>query len=129
MNKDNLKRMADYIITIPQKKFNMRFFRRGNIKNIECNSVGCVIGHCTILDSENILINYRDIFNEIDFIGWSYKFTGLNRYEWHWCFASDWINIDNTPEGASQRIMYLIENGLPDNWIEQMDGKKPLCYK
>lgn len=35
----------------------------------------------------------------------------------------------NTPTGAAARIRDYVENGLPDNWRQQMRGKEPLSYK
>ena len=49
--------------------------------------------------------------------------------KWDWCFSGLWHKTDNTPEGAADRIEWVLENGLPDNWLEQMCGKDPLCYK
>ena len=49
--------------------------------------------------------------------------------EWQWLFCAPWTKIDNTPEGAALRIEWLLKNGLPENWQEQMCGLDPLCYK
>jgi len=129
MNRENLQRMADYIKTIPQEKFDMGKYRDTNdIKTHECNSVGCVIGHCTILDK-----NPLPIFKNTDgirFTDWSEVFTGLNGAsdEWGWCFASEWYDVDNTPTGAAKRIEWMLDNDLPEDWEEQKDGWNPLCY-
>lgn len=130
MNKENLKRMAEYIATIPQDKFDMKYFREpgGSCETHECNSVGCVIGHCTILDDwDNIS---KDINGRINFSAWSRQFAGLDGFsdEWVWCFSDEWKTVDNTPIGASKRILWLIKNGLPDDWCDQMLGESRLCY-
>lgn len=130
MNRENLQRMADHIRTVPQELFNMEFYRSGDCKKPKCGSVGCVIGHCTILD-ENPLprIAYS---NEIDFTVWSEMFTGIEDYqdEWNWCFSSGWADYrtDNTPEGAALRIEWLLNHGLPNDWEYQMCGMADLCY-
>jgi hypothetical protein len=131
MNKENLQRMADYIRTVPREKFDMLEFRGGEGKKAECDSVGCVIGHCTVLDAENIKARFTDVDGEIRFAIWSEEFTGLSlhRSGWDWCFSADWIYIDNTPEGAALRIEWLIENGLPEDADEQMIGAAKLCYR
>jgi hypothetical protein len=126
MNRENLKLMAAHIRTIPQEMFNMWWFRGGQAKTPECDSVGCVIGHCTVLDPNP---RPRDGFGDIDFRGWSQGFTGLIGNEWEWCFSSPWQYTDNTPEGAALRIEWLLENGLPQEWCEQLLGDSPLCYK
>ncbi len=113
--------MTDYIRTISQEKFSMVQFRdeRDNVRH-ECNSIGCVIGHCTVLDKpENI--PYRTD-GELDFYAWSEKFTGIEFMSpvWDWCFSGDWGEVDNTTEGAAKRIEYLLEKGLPDEFEETM---------
>jgi hypothetical protein len=129
MNKDNLRRMAEYIATVPQELFDMWAYRNEeDLREHNCKTVGCVIGHCTILDDwKNIP---RDEDGDILFGEWSEIFTGLNIDSelWDWCFNYKWTPIDNTPIGASKRILWLIENGLPDDWEQQMNGEKPLCY-
>ena len=129
MNKENLQRMADYIRTIPQEKFDMGLWRNGQEYEPECDSVGCVIGHCTVLDAENIenFIGFRD---RIDFAKWSQFFTGIDADSaaWYWCFDGDWHYRDNTPEGAARRIEWLIKNGVPEDWKSQMICESALCY-
>ena len=133
MNRENLGRMSDYIRTISQEQFSMIDYRSGQQETIECDSVGCIIGHCTILDlPENIPIRtyFHGGGNSKLFDIWSTRFTGLESHskEWLWCFAYYWKYSDDTPEGASKRIDYLLDNGLPKNWYEQMHGEAPLCY-
>ena len=132
MNKENLQKMADYIRTVPQKKFDMEIYRVGSHKTAECGSIGCVIGHCTVLDSEPLPMGaWRSDGEGIDFATWSEKFTGLSTTsdEWDWCFSSGWSHFDNTPEGAAKRIEWLINKGLPKDWFKQMGGENPLCYQ
>jgi len=119
--------MADYIETVLQRNFNMRIFRTGQRTAHECGSVGCVIGHCTILDERPLPMNR---FDNIDFDAWSFDFTGLkpNSDEWDYLFSSDWETIDNTPTGAAKRIRYFLKNGLPRNSYKQILGSAPLSY-
>ena len=127
MNKENLKLMADYIETIPQEKFDMRLFRTGEQIKHACGSVGCVIGHCTILDERPLPMDY---LGDIEFYAWSLEFTGVDpsSSEWGYLFSSDWGAADNTPTGAASRIRYFLENGLPEDWREQMEDNAPLSY-
>jgi len=127
MNRENLKLMADYIETIPQDKFDMEIFRNGQQTEHECNSVGCVIGHCTVLD-KNPLPLHKD--GDIAFYAWSKEFTGLEPLsgEWEYLFSSDWEDMDNTPTGAASRIRHFLEHGLPQDGREQMAGYAPLSY-
>ena len=126
MNRENLQRMADYIRTIPQAMFSMRSYRFADETTKECGSIGCVIGHCTILDTNPLP---RCLDGTIDFCEWADSFTCVTNDEWLWCFAGFWAGIDNTPTGAADRIEWLLKNGLPDDLEEQSMGKVPLCYK
>jgi len=127
MNIENLQKAADYIKTIPQEMFDMGTFREGQTTNKECDSVGSVLGHCTVLDPNILRFRSNDVIN---FEKWSESFfeLGYYSYEWDWCFCSVWKYVDNTPIGASKRIQYLIDHGLPKNWNEQIDGFDKLCY-
>ena len=123
--------MAKHLKNVPRKLFSMELFRHCGIAGDrvpECKSVGCVIGHCVVLDKwEDV---YKDSGGEIDYLQWSEKFTGLpsSSSEWDWCFSGRWSSVDNTVDGAIARIIWLLENGLPENWHKQMCGKQPLCY-
>ena len=34
-----------------------------------------------------------------------------------WCFDNSWESRDNTPQGASKRIKYLVKKGrTPNDW-------------
>jgi len=127
MNKENLKLMADYIETIPQDRFDMDNFRTGESVKHECNSVGCVLGHCTILDKRPLPMSYS---GNINFSAWSLDFTGLdpNSDEWDYLFSSFWTYGDKTPIGAANRIRHFLEKGLPKDGRAQMLGRAPLSY-
>lgn len=130
MNRDNLQRMADYIRTIPQDMFDMSQYRKSYPATTrECNSVGCVIGHCTVLDSKELPLLVQT-GKAIDFMQWSEEFTELEcgEAEWEWCFGSGWVDVDNTPIGSALRIEWLLNHGLPTTWEDQQNGDVPLCY-
>ncbi len=130
-HKTNLLKMADYIETIPQELFDMGGWREdGDKYSHECKSIGCVLGHCTILDTDPLPKHFDD---SIDFRKWSEEFTGINSEygseEWKYLFDADWDSIDNTPTGAAKRIRYFVENGLPTNWDDQLYYGDELSYK
>jgi len=121
MNRENLQEMANFALTIPPGKFTMNRFGSGNEVAIQCNTVCCIIGHSIVLAPE--LIKY-DKWGGIEFGMWSEEFTGL-AYEspaWKFCFSPDWSKVDNTPQGASDRIFTLLKTGLPADWRKQMRG-------
>jgi hypothetical protein len=107
MNTKNLKAIATLCRTLSQKDFNMRYYRMGDSSTSECGSVGCVLGHATVLDQGELPLNKN---GNINFEEWGEIFTGLRMYsrEWRWCFANFWAGQDNTPLGAAARIDYLL---------------------
>lgn len=132
MKEKNLLKMADLIETIPQERFDMNSYRQSSTDNgHKCNSIGCIIGWSTQLDTKESLGRFRNLRWNINFEDWSVYFTGLESYsnEWAWCFQSRWKGVDNTPLGASKRIRYLVEVGLPEDWEKQSKGEIDLCYK
>jgi len=127
LNIKNLEEMADFIETVPSKFFNMYRFRKGWEVTPECDSVGCIIGHCTVLDKRPLP---RLLNGDIYFYSWAEEFTGLpmrssaSRY----LFSPDWADTDDTPKGAAKRIRFFLKNGLPNDWLEQIFGEAPLSY-
>ena len=120
--------MADHIRTIPQGVFDMEDYRKGQHIKPECDSVGCAVGHCPVLDpNPNEIPRLED--GCIDYMEWSMAFTGLNDAEWLWCFDPGWRETDNKPEGAALRIEWILNHGLPEDWYEQLQREAPLCYK
>lgn len=45
-----------------------------------------------------------------------------------WLFSFGWQHVDNTPSGASKRILYALQYGVPEDYIAQIEGEKPLSY-
>ena len=131
MNKDNLLRMANHIETIPQEDFNMAKFRKDrSSKKIECNTVGCAVGHCIILDPDNIKKNFIDRYGMIDYLEWSEQFTGVtNMEQWNYLFGSGWKYTDNTPKGTAKRIRHVLKHGFPDEMSQEINGTKKLSYE
>lgn len=131
MNRNNLQRMIDHLSTVPEDKFDMGSFRSSyhDRGNTECNSVGCVIGHCTILAPELVI---KRMDGTIQFCNWSKKFTGLDidTNEWDWCFSGLWDAVDNTIKGAQQRIKYLLNGGeIPDMEVDVYDKEWIKLYE
>ena len=47
-----------------------------------------------------------------------------------WIGSQHWGKVDNTAKGAGQRILYALENGVPEQSyiMKMMSGDIPLCY-
>lgn len=123
MNRENLKKLADYLLGGKLKAaFNMEYYAEHNGSSTECGSLGCAIGHGPYTGLYKLLAESWE----------GYAGRVFNIYssspEWEWCFSYYWMYVDNTPEGAAKRILYLLEHGLPKNWRDQMNGDAKLCY-
>ena len=121
MNKVNLLKMVDHLRTISPENFDMQNFRkdRSNSSDLTtCNTVACVIGHCTVLDTkENLSKFYFECpVNMFDYRKWIMSFIDIESYlDYGWLFSGIWTYNDNTIEGAIKRILNFIDNnGMTD---------------
>lgn len=119
MNIKNLKKAMKFISTLPADKFDMRQWRN-KYDHIDhnCNSVGCIIGWCTALDTPENLDKFRFSNGEIHFEDWSEHFFEVN-YDsnvWDYLFSSYWSDKDttNTPEHAIYRIKNILDGYKPE---------------
>ena len=121
MNRKNMLKLAHYLLGGRTKmRFDMEWFCDVAPDQYECGTVACAIGHgpaagIALLEQEG---------------WWEYAERALTTgfQETHWCFAYFWARVDNTPEGAAKRILWLLEYGVPKDWQAQMLGSAPLCY-
>jgi hypothetical protein len=132
MNFDNLKKLADFVSTIPQEQFDMSILRdlRDNFSDKHCNTVGCVVGHMMsiIPDGEIIYYNHTD---RINFFLTARRWLDITSGQSVslFLFSHLWEKTDNTVNGAVNRIKYLIKyKQLPSNWQDQLEGITPLTY-
>ena len=123
MNKDNLKKAIFHIKhNVKKKNFDMQNYRGLDDRySPVCQSHGCIIGHCTVLDNPENLP--RGETEEIYFIDWSYQFFGLSEYEpkhaviWQFMFSSGWAYNNNTSskKQAVKRMKYVLKHGTYPN--------------
>lgn len=45
-----------------------------------------------------------------------------------WLFSALWYTTDNTAVGAAMRMMYVLDYGVPGDWIQIMQGDKESDY-
>ena len=121
INLIELKRWRDYIATIPAEKIEMESWRSGTTSTPECDSVGCIVGHCTALYTMKQLP--KDMFNQISFINVAERFLGIESEDplWDFLFSSEWgyyANVMITQKDfALLRMDYVLKHGeQPDNW-------------
>jgi hypothetical protein len=116
MNKQRLLDAANWAEkNIKQEMFDMDQFRDGGSFEPQCDAVGCMVGHLTAIDSVNVIENYRG--NYIYFQRWSKDYFELTLDEWRYLFAGEWTIVDNTLEGAIERMRRLA-NGMTEDEIK-----------
>lgn len=126
MNVINLRTLANYLLSGELKAdFNMRHYDSHNqILDgvIDCGSCGCALGHGP----------YAGVVKSPweSWAAYSRRAMGMpnGSIESIWCFSMQWTEIDNTAQGAGKRILWMLEHGVPVNWMRQIDGLDPLCY-
>jgi len=127
MNRKNLKKLADYLADLPEggPKFNMgMFYTKGggsdgcfyrdlgpcDVVEHTCGFAACAVGHATHVKG---LEAYEDEDSWDEYID---RVFGSERLTYAWCFDDSWEEVDNTPEGASKRINYMLKHGTPDGF-------------
>ena len=122
MNRENLKKLSDYLLSGELKAgFDMGQYADTNDYRVtECGSVGCAIGHGPYAGIPKQ--RGEDWFEYVDRV-FTYDYDIIE-----WCFDILWAEVDNTPRGAGLRIKWLLDHGVPENYVEQMKGIDPLCY-
>ena len=137
MNRENLQKLADYLRG-PEiaMRFDMGSYCRNSAEKQDihdgdplnpaehsCGTVGCALGHGPASGVDPDKSETWDRYSDRAF--------GLEPWgrDWEWCFGPIWAETDNTPKGAAARIQYLLDYGLPRNWMDQMRGDEPLCYR
>lgn len=136
MNLINLQKAQDLIKKIPAGQFDMSRYRSSSKDSQfhQCESVGCIIGWCTILDTPANVEEFRtmqyidengDVIKYINFTGWSEKFFGLSAFSfvnadesniYDWLFSSVWSRFPetNTVDHAVYRIQRILDGYRPN---------------
>ena len=144
--------LADYLeYQVPQSQFDMTYYRseRNRFGNLVAIQLGYHINNCTSKSMgsamgwspfvEGLEVEVIDEF--LSFDGGSDSYFDWNRYaiaafhmsdnthEYRWCFDPAWVDKDNTPVGASNRIREFVHNGLPEDWFMQLRGATDYLFK
>lgn len=116
----NLVQLARFLYTEPieASQFRMGSFIDSDCqyatKLRSCGTAGCAVGWAP---QAGIKAHRREFY-------WNYCNRTLideeaSLDEWIWCFGPSWADYDNTPRGASKRILWLLVNGLPDDSVAE----------
>lgn len=126
MNRENLKKLADYLSAgNTGMVFSMHDYCTSGDNDYDvdyydpfkytCGAVGCAVGHGPYA---GIPVGVNDHTWDM----YCERVFGVDEDEWDWCFSSMWRFVDNTPQGAAKRIYFMLERGVPANFVEQMQG-------
>lgn len=102
MNKVNLKKMAEFLKTVPPKEFTMADYKVVTEDGIKRS----IIGYLPMLFPED---NLKDTTIELDYFLISIHYFGfMSSAEWYYIFSTAWKDIDDTPIGAVDRIQEIL---------------------
>lgn len=131
----NLRKLAAYLASGNLRAaFSMTIFDDATtishgMNKTDCGSCGCAIGHGPYAGiPKNPGERWTDYSQRAFGPSVNLDCGDEPADNWLWCFDSAWFDVDNTPSGAAKRILWLLDNGLPEDWDEQRIGTSPLCY-
>lgn len=128
--RNNLRRLAKYLRMLPPDydKFEMAVHLQFSLDNwnrpsvyagpVPCGAVACAVGHgpaAGIKPSPDSLLRYT---GSIIWSRYAENEFGVSRESWEWdyMFGGGWTYVDNTPQGAANRIDHFLKHGLPEGY-------------
>ncbi len=133
INKENLLLLADELENVVEgkKDFDMSLLFGGDINSRIpshiCGSVACALGYgiMVVPPIEDDYTSNSYLKLQFDYTKFSERAFGLKflSKEWDWCFSSYWHVRDNTALGASLRIRYFVEHGVPRDFDAEYISK------
>lgn len=126
--RDNLKKLADYLLSGNLRaEFDMENFSESHQHpdSKTCGSVGCAVGHGPYA---GIMKDEYETWNSYSSRVFGCGVISTNHMLFTWCFDSDWKVVDNTSKGAAKRVLYVLKNGVPVNYLGQLYDDIKLPY-
>jgi len=129
----NLRTLAAYLKTLPADypDFEMNdYVSTGELEAHvpKCGTAACAVGHGPNAGMLPLNGETWGAYSMRVFIADS-QLTGSDCDPWEWCFDSQWSDVDNTAHGAAERILHMLEHGVPDDALDQRYGLVPLSYR
>jgi len=112
INVENFTKLAKYLRSLPDDyvRFDMGTFHMGygsdsddnplDEDEIPCGTVACALGHGPAAGVTT---------TSDDWLGYYLANFSGESYAYLWCFDNDWIEIDNTHQGAALRIELMLK--------------------
>lgn len=117
MNTDNLRTLAEYLLTVPEERFDMLTYTENEspddmaaARNNYCGTTACAAGHAASVWPE-VAARHADNFGSINY-GWMiFSLFGIsvNSIEFKFLFGDAWSRVANSPKQAAARIFYAID--------------------
>lgn len=112
MNKDNLKKLADWLEeNVTENRFDMAHFRSNGsgsyaefISLLDCGTAGCALGWAPFVPGLGSKKRNKNFWN----YGAEIFDLDSESYEWDYIFSSFWRHFDNSIEGAINRIREVV---------------------
>lgn len=123
VHRNRLRKLADYLDTVPRKKFDMKDYcinRNGGSRKRpgeaekeinNCGTVACAAGHGAVLFPR---IARRHTYFD-PFIDDCFGLLWINE-AWSFIFSDSWVDRQPTPKQAARRIRLFLDKGLPKEW-------------
>jgi len=117
--KRNCAKLASYLETLPEgyEHFAMDcFYGDDNLATVSgynvCGTVACAIGHGP---AAGVKVGRDDRLRSGAILWWSYsdRFATPHTPAWLFMFDGEWAEVDNTPQGAAQRIRWILDGNDP----------------
>jgi hypothetical protein len=115
---ENFAKLEVFLRALPMKRFNMQYFRTyqsgDDHEDVEiyeiagkpvCGTVGCALGWGP---EAGVIPHPR---HDRSWYSYSQNRFSTDERIIKWVFDSEWVNHDNTPTGAADRIAYLLKHG------------------
>jgi len=125
INKENLQRAITHMKSVNKAHFTMSTFidNKYEVFN-ECNSTGCTVGHCSVLEKNkekymSTLYTGQQTFKYAD---WSEDFFEITVESalWDFMFSEFWCS---SKKQAIRRMKYVLKYGsCPEAFLEKEDG-------
>lgn len=119
INFENLQRMRDYLVENKERikpNFNMLRYREVGKHTHKCETLGCVLGWGVeafgwdeIMESSSCTSSLK----EVDFLSFSKNILGIDPHFdsiWDFLFSASWSDIDNTLDGAIERLNHVLSD-------------------
>jgi hypothetical protein len=118
MNLKNIEKAIKHLtLNVTDDMFCMDSYRYGKCKEVECDSVGCAIGHTVVLGKKENIPYCKD--GTIAFDKWAKDFYGLESKDYNFLFSSFWKNSSNSRTQCIARMQCVLDYGnIPSGWNE-----------